>query len=216
MVFRKIDNKLYDIVLEIEDELQFVQEQSNPEAGIEYIYIPDEDESSGSGSGCGIYYTLPENPYPTDAYYYIDENDEIQLDLDRMLDDFKASTVASINSTKNWYIAQGFNWTRTIENEDGTTEEITYNFPLTQEYINGLLAMSTAALMGKTEGLYFITSDNIIVDNLTPDEAKDLALTGEDVASTLIYKARIYKDNVLKATTFEEVIQAIEDMKAEQ
>jgi len=209
MIFRKdLDNRLYEIEPDIDmDNIEeinaFLNEQNTSQSDLEFIYVPDEE--------------LPDNIYPiTEALYKINsDTQEIELDVERMLSEYKQSLISSVNNTRDFYIASGFDWTRTTTDTDGNQIETTYHFGLTQDYINGMLSLATAVLLGKTTDLYFITTDNITVDNLTPEEVTDLALTGEAQASYIIYQARQYKDAIAAASSFDELYQLLTAMKEE-
>lgn len=199
MIFRKIDNLLYKIDIEIDDERKFVQTQST--AAIHYIYVNDGN--------------LPQNPYPVDPEYKIDETGDVVLDTARMLDTMKQSIVKNINNVRDYIIEQGFPWTKTVTNNDGSITKTTYIFGLSQFDVNGLISLAVSVLLGATDNLFFISKNNETV-SLSADEAKSLALTAEKYYADIVYKSRMYKDSVLAAKTFEELFEVVSNMENDE
>lgn len=190
MIFRVINDQLYEVDIEVSDEQAWVNAQTTE--NVRYISINEDD--------------LPPNPYPVAAAYKLDPTtNNITLDIDRMLENYKLDLVVTINKQREDLINEGYLWTR-----PNSTEK--YLISLDDLGQKGLMTLALQTLLGITEGLYFISKDNIII-HLTAQEAQDLAIKAGTYVSTIIYQARIYKDKILAATSFDEINTILVEME---
>lgn len=190
MIFRKIEDRLYKVDVDVEDESKWVEIQTTE--NVQFIAVSEDQ--------------LPQNPYPVEALYKIDSvTNNIVLDIERMLENYKTDLIATINKQRADLIEDGYLWTR-----PNSTEK--YLISLDDLGQKGLITLALQTLLGITEGLYFISKDNIII-HLTVQEAQDLAIKAGTYVSTIIYQARIYKDRILAAASFEEIETILEEME---
>lgn len=191
MIFRKIDDKLYKVDIDVEDETRWVESQTTE--NVQFIVVADDQ--------------LPASPYPTETFYKIDiVSGDIVLDIDRMLDNYKQELIENINKQRSDLIEDGYLWTRPNSEEQ-------YLIALDDLGQKGLMTLALQTLLGITENLYFISKDNVII-HLTVEEAQDLSIKAGTYVSTIVYQARIFKDRILAANSFEEIATILEEMEA--
>ena len=190
MIFRVINDRLYEVDIEVRDEQAWVSTQTTE--NVRYISINEDD--------------LPPNPYPVAAVYKLDPaTNNITLDIDHMLENHKLDLVVTINKQREDLINEGYLWTR-----PNSTEK--YLISLDDLGQKGLMTLALQTLLGITEGLYFISKDNTII-HLTAQEAQDLAIKAGTYVSTIVYQARIYKDKILAANSFDEINTILAEME---
>ena len=191
MIFRKIDNELYRVDIEVEDEAKWAESQTTE--NVQFIVVANDQ--------------LPPNPYPTEALYKIDSSSgNIALDIDRMLNNYKQDLIENINKRRSDLIEDGYLWTRPNSEEQ-------YLIALDDLGQKGLMTLALQTLLGITENLYFISKDNITI-HLTVEEAQDLSIKAGAYVSVIVYQARVFKDRILAANSFEEIATILTEMES--
>lgn len=189
MLFRIIDDKLYHVDIDVQDEEKFVEENSS--INIKYISV---DISS-----LPIYDGREDIKY----FYKLDSDGNIIIDDERTLNNYKNEIIDIVNKMRDDLLLEGFDWTQPSTNS-------IYHFPLTEDYKFTLLQLAVAALLGQTDNLFIIDADNNTI-SLTQDDAKNLALYAANIAGGIYYKARTIKDAINNCSDIACVDQIIEE-----
>jgi len=187
MIFRVKDNKLYLVDIEVQDEEKFVLENST--ANVLYIAVDEDVLPIIEGRENLIY------------FYELDADGNIVVDIERTLQRYKEDLIFVINKQRDDRLLAGFDWEQSSSGVKG-------HFILNQEYKDTFMALSLAVLLGQTEDLFIIDSNDKTIA-LSVDDVKELALLASQTASAIYYQARQLKDSILACESFDCIDQIL-------
>jgi len=190
MIFRVKDNKLHLVDIEVQNEEKFVLENST--ANVLYITVNKDELPVIEGRENLIY------------FYELDEDGNIAVDIERTLQRYKEDLIFVINKRRDDMLLAGFDWAQ-------PSSEVKAHFILNQEYKDTFMALALSVLLGQTEDLFIIDSnDKTIV--LSAEDVKKLALLVSQKVSAIYYQARQLKDSILACQDFDCIDQILADL----
>ena len=158
-------------------------------------YVDDENEELYRDNP--NYIILDDLPDATYPLYMLDDTSNVVPDDERIFEKAKLLKLKEINQIRNEILNSGFKYTQP------STSSV-YMIDSHKDAQVNIIGIYLAALADSTFQTYFITQDNQEI-LLTNDDIKSLFLQGAQWKQTIIFKARQLKNQVLNATTLDEV-----------